>query len=268
MPLTDGRDAQAPRWESTLVPGPGGTGRDGIPVRIHRAPATGPGPLVWAHGGGWRAGSVEDWHPACAELAVAASATVISVGYRLAPRHPHPAALLDVLAVMDWAQRRSRLPIAVGGDSAGGTVAACAALVWRDERRRLAAQILAYAPIDPGCEEPSYHRDPRAFPHRAELMAAWREYRGSAARHPAATGPAPLYSTPAEADDLTGLAPAILAVGALDPVVDDVRGYAQRLRDAGNRVELTEFENVPHGAFLSRAGFRRRLGTTYARRTT
>ena len=263
MPLPDVRGSEALAWESLHVPGPG----QDVHVRVFRAAGAARGWLVWAHGGSWRAGSVDDWHPACADLARAAGATVVSVGYRLAPRHPHPAALADVLTAMDWAQAQSPAPVAVGGDSAGGTIAACAALVWRDRKRPLAAQVLAYPPFDPACRAPSYSHSPQAFPSRAGLMAAWRDYRGTARRHPDAVGASPLYSTPDETDDLTGLAPAILAVGTLDPVADDVHGYAERLRAAGNAVELREFGGMHHGAFLSDPVLRHWLGSTYSRRT-
>lgn len=90
------------------------------------------------------------------------------------------------------------------------------------------------------------HRNPSAFPQADTLTAAWRSYRGSRpGRHPAH------YSTPLESPDLTGAAPAIIAVGALDPVVDDVRDYRERLRNAGVPVRYQEFATTAHGAFLT-----------------
>ncbi|MET8335370.1 alpha/beta hydrolase [Streptosporangium canum] len=252
------------RWEATTVPGPG----HDVPLRVYRSGPAPRGVLVWAHGGSWSAGSAAGWHPACADLARAASATVVSVDYRLAPGHPHPAALLDLLTAMTWAQATADGPIAVGGDSAGGTIAACAALAWRDRRLPLAAQVLVYPPIDPRCQAPSYSRDPGAFPDRTGLLAAWRAYRGTARRHPAAGGATPLHSTPDEAADLTGLAPAIIAVGSLDPIADDVRGYAGHLRAAGNTVTFREFRGMRHGAFLTDPALRRWLGAAYSRRTS
>ncbi|MDP9865414.1 MULTISPECIES: alpha/beta hydrolase fold domain-containing protein [Streptosporangium] len=248
------------RWWPVTLPGPG----HDVPARVYRPGHAPHGWLVWAHGGSWRAGSAAGWHAATADLAHAAGATVVSVDYRLAPAHRHPAALTDLLAAMDWAQEHGAGPVAVGGDSAGATLAASAALVWRDRHRPLAAQVLAYPPIDPGCHAPSYHRRPHAFPGPAELAAAWRDYRGGAGRHPAATAPTPLYSTPAEATDLTGAAPAVLAVGTLDPVADDVLAYACRLRAAGTPTRLLRFPGGRHGAFLTDPAFRHRLGTAYA----
>ncbi|MEU5880930.1 alpha/beta hydrolase fold domain-containing protein [Spirillospora sp. NPDC047279] len=251
------------RVASVMAPGAGAGVR--VPVRIYQADGAPRGWLVWAHGGSWTAGSAAGWHHATADLARAASATVVSVDYRLAPEHPHPAALLDVLAAMDLALALTDGPISVGGDSAGATLAAAAALAWRDlGRPRLAAQVLAYPPIDPAARAASYHRAPHAHPSRAGLMAAWRAYRGTGERHPALTHATPWYSTPAEADDLGGLAPAILAVGTADPVADDVRGYARRLREAGNAVTFREFAGARHGVFLVEPGMRRWLAATYA----
>ncbi|WP_433236316.1 alpha/beta hydrolase [Streptosporangium sp. CA-135522] len=263
MPTPTARDLGTVRWESIALPG----SDHEVRVRVFRGGPAPRGWLVWAHGGSWSAGSVDGWHPACADLARAAAATVVSVDYRLAPEHPHPAALLDVLTAMTWAQDQADGPIAVGGDSAGGTIAACAALSWRDRRQPLAAQILAYPPLDPWCRAASYGLRPEAFPSRARLMAAWRAYRGDTER-PSATDGTALYSTPDEAEDLTGLAPAILAVGSADPVADDVRGYARRLRAAGNAVELREFDGMQHGTFLTDPALRHWLGATYSRSTS
>jgi acetyl esterase len=268
------RSVRSVRWEAVTVPDP----NHPVPVRIYRPARSGRDWLVWAHGGSWRAGSVEAWHDACADLAEQSSHTVVSVGYRLAPRHPHPAALTDVLRAMDWAESQAEREsqggaIMVGGDSAGGTIAACAALVWRDRDRPLAAQVLAYPPLDPQCAAPSYHRFPDAFPDRVTLINAWRDYRGVVDRTRTRTtrictrtrGTFP--STPLEAEDLTGLAPAIIGVGALDPVADDVRTYATLLRAAGNKAELHEFPGLGHGAFLTDRALRRWLGTALSRRT-
>ncbi|MCQ4079747.1 alpha/beta hydrolase [Streptomyces sp. RB6PN25] len=240
------RHTDTVRWESTTVPG-----QHRVPVRIYHPDSKNYGWLVWAHGGSWRAGSAADWHQACAALALAASCTLVSVDYRLAPRHRHPAALADVIAALEWAQTQAacenpHTPVAVGGDSAGGTLAACAALAWRDQQRPLAAQVLAYPPLDPQCQAPSYTRTPDSFPTRAWMIAAWQDY---LAQIPPGTASG-LYSTPLHAEDLTGMAPAILAVGKLDPVSDDVRLYARRLRADGNHVELRVFPELQHGAFL------------------
>jgi len=230
-----------------------------IPVRVHPSDAAhSRGVLVWAHGGSWRGGSAASWHPALADLARATGATVVAVDYRLAPAHRHPAALHDVLAALDWAAHELAPDVAlsVGGDSAGATLAAWAAL----ERRELglAAQVLAYPPLDPTCAAASYRRDPAAFPRRADLMAAWRDYQG-----PEPVAPRAEFASV----DLTGTAPAVIAVGATDPVADDGRAYARRLDAAGIAVDLLEMPDHGHGAFLVDGDFRRALADAYTRIT-
>ncbi|MFI1734083.1 alpha/beta hydrolase [Streptomyces acidicola] len=222
-----------------------------IPVRVYRPGPNPYGWLVWAHGGSWQAGSVEHWHEPVADLARVSGCTVVSTGYRLAPRHRHPAQLDDVLTALSWAEQQAEPgePVVVGGDSAGGTIAACSALVRRDRGEPLAAQVLAYPPLDPDCAAPSYTRVPGAFPAAEDLRQAWRQYRG--ANGTAVRADQRLHSTPLEAGRLDGLAPAILAVGDLDPVADDVTGYARRLEEAGNDVRLRVFTSTPHAVFLT-----------------
>lgn len=223
-----------------------------VPIRAFHPETGSGGLLVWAHGGSWVTGSLDQWHEATAELACVSGWTVISVGYRLAPLHHHPAQLDDVLTVLAWAEanhdRESPL-LAVGGDSAGGTIAACAALVRRDRGMPLTAQVLAYPPFDPTCGAPSYQRDPTAFPSPQILRSAWRSYLGDSV--PMERGGERLYATPLEAERLDGLPPAIIAVGELDPVIDDVTAYARALDEAGNDVTLRVFPGTSHAAFLS-----------------
>jgi acetyl esterase len=116
-----------------------------------------------------------------------------------------------------------------------------------DRCRPLAAQVLAYPPFDPDCRAASYEYDPHGFPSCAGLGEAWRAYRGRDYRPDSG---AALYSTPLEAADLTGAAPTVLAVGALDPAADDVRHHAVRLAAAGVPVRFREFASLGHGAFL------------------
>ncbi|HET9382794.1 MAG TPA: alpha/beta hydrolase fold domain-containing protein [Streptomyces sp.] len=238
--------AWEPRWLDA--------GTHHIPVRIYRPGPDPYGWLVWAHGGSWQAGSVEYWHGPVMDLARLSGCTVVSTGYRLAPRHRHPAQLDDVLTALDWAaaQAGPGEPVAVGGDSAGGTLAACAALARRDRGEPLAAQVLAYPPLDPRCGALSYTRGPGVFPAADDLRQAWQRYRGA---HPTAERDGVrLHSTPLEAGRLDGLPPAVLGVGVLDPVVDDVTGYARQLEKAGNDVRLRIFPRTPHAAFLAADG--------------
>ncbi|WP_051855754.1 alpha/beta hydrolase fold domain-containing protein [Streptomyces sp. NRRL B-1347] len=238
-------------WRPLTVPAP-----SPVPVRVYEPGAgTGTGTggwLVWAHGGSWQYGSAADWHPVTRRLAALTGWNVVSVDYRLAPAHRHPAALEDVLAVLDWAGERvgAGAGIAVGGDSAGATLAASAALAQRDRGRRLDAQLLAYPPLNPACAAPSYQRDPAAFPEAAALRRAWRTWRGTGPATAVAPDGTALHSTPFDAADLRGLAPAVLAVGTSDPVADDVLAYAGLLKAAAVPTRLIHTPDTAHADLL------------------
>lgn len=214
-----------------------------VPILTHR-PSTPRGWLVWAHGGSWQHGSATAWAPVTAALAQRSGWAVASVDYRLAPKHRFPAAVLDMLAALAWAEGEADgLPVVVGGDSAGGTIAAITALARRDAGGPVPSQLLAYPPLDPACARPSYTADPAAFPSAAELRAAWQLWLGSA--------PDPTFpSTPVAASSLAGLAPVALVVGEHDPVRDDVTAYADRLRIDGVPVSHTIVPGAGHAELL------------------
>lgn len=228
-------------WTETFV-----RGADGADIRLRvYEPVTQPSvTLVWAHGGSWTRGSIEGWHEACAALAALGTARVVSVGYRLAPRWLHPTAVMDIAAATLWAQQRYRHTVLVGGDSAGGTLAAGVALWFRDNGLALDGQVLAYPPLDPECTAASYGQS-RSFPPRSLLLEAWSEYAGSDAELRER-----LYLSPLHAPRLTGLSPVSLIVGTTDPVRDDVEQFAQRLTAASVPVDLAVSPVVAHGHFL------------------
>lgn len=221
-------------------------GADGVDIRLRvYEPAARPSvTLVWAHGGSWTRGSIEGWHKACAALAALGTARIVSVGYRLAPRWLHPTAVMDIAAATLWAQQTYRHPVLVGGDSAGGTLAAGAALWFRDNGLPLDGQVLAYPPLDPECTADSY-RESRSFPPRSLLLDAWGEYAGSDAGLRER-----LYLSPLHAHKLTGLCPVSLIVGTTDPVRNDVEQFAQRLAASSVLVDLAVNPDLAHGQFL------------------
>ncbi|UQN07984.1 alpha/beta hydrolase fold domain-containing protein [Deinococcus sp. QL22] len=246
---------------TTVVSGAG----TAVPVRLFQPAIPGLGWLVWAHGGSWTSGSAAAWHEPCEDLARRADITVVSVDYRLAPIFPYPAALEDLLAVLAWVARQPELGhlprlLAVGGDSAGATLAASAALAFRDQGGVLGAQVLAYPPLDPACRAPSYLLDPLQFPHKESLLAAWRAYAGDQ------PGIDRAYLAPLNVESLHGLAPAIIGVGDRDPVRDDVRTYAARLQAAGVAVQLRNFAGEGHALFLTRPSFRAWLAAALRQR--
>lgn len=239
-----GADPGVP-WDDVIVRRGGGELRLRVfrPCPVPTGPtAGGTGCLVWAHGGSWVAGSVESWHRPCADLARRTGVVVASVDYRLAPQHWYPAPVDDVVLGVEWAADRFDGPVAVGGDSAGGTLAACAAVRCRDEGLALSLQLLAYPPLDPSCPPAAYHDGPGAFPSRSGLLAAWRAYRGP--------DPGVVGVTPFDAAHLRGVAPAVVVVGERDPVAQDARRYVTTLRAQGNRADLELLEATDHGVFL------------------
>ncbi|MEU4541064.1 alpha/beta hydrolase [Streptosporangium sp. NPDC023825] len=218
-----------------------------VPVRIYR-PHRARGAVIWMHGGGFVMGDVDTEHPWATRLADASGVVVISVGYRLAPENPFPAALDDVYAVLTWAaEHAAELGvdpelIAVGGHSAGAGLAAGVALRARDERGpRIRFQLLNQPGLDDRQETWSArHFTDTPWMNRDTVTAAWRHYLGSA--------PASPYATPARAADLSGLPPAYIAAAEFCPNRDEDVAYALRLLEAGVSVELHQWPGTFHGS--------------------
>lgn len=204
--------------------------------------------LVFMHGGAWRLGSLEVVDHPCRYFTRAGRCTVVSVDYRLAPEHPFPAALDDVMAALRWvseepAELGSRqCRIVVGGESAGGNLAAAAALRCRDEGGpALVAQLLVYPNTDHDLERPSYHEHDGLLITREQMRVAWDDYIPDAAArdHP--------YASPLRAPDLSGAAPATVLTCEYDPLRDEGQAYAERLRAAGVPVHAKSYPGLSHG---------------------
>jgi acetyl esterase len=205
----------------------------GVPVRTYE-PAGALGTVAYFHGGGWMLGTLESVDAVCRALAHAAHARVVSVDYRLAPEHRYPAALEDALAVT----RALAPPLAVAGDSAGGTLAAISA---RHERGRVAAQLLVYPVTDAGVNTPSYREFAEGFGLTAAGMRRfWDLYLDGA------DGLQP-DASPLRAQDLRGLPPAYVLTAECDVLRDDGEAYAARLREAGVAVTLDRVAGAVHG---------------------
>jgi acetyl esterase len=231
--------------EQTL-PGPGGPLR----VRIYEAAGTRPFPVVvYLHGGGWVVGSFETHDGVCRALAARTPCIVVAVDYRLAPEHRFPAALEDAWAATAWvAEHAASLGgdperIAVGGDSAGGTLATACAMRARDRGLRLALQLLVYPAADHRFDTPSYEECAEGYGlTRDALRWYWAQYLGSD------DGSAP-EASPLRASDLAGLAPACVFTAEYDPLRDEGEAYAARLEAAGVPVRLSRCEGLIHGFF-------------------
>ncbi|MGW1072094.1 alpha/beta hydrolase [Streptomyces sp. NPDC002537] len=221
--------------------------RPDVPVRIYR-PHPAQGAVVWLHGGGFVMGDLDTEHPWATRIADGSGAVVISVGYRLAPEHPFPAALDDVHAVLAWtAEHAAELGIdpariAVGGHSAGAGLAAAAALRARD---RQGPPIHFQLLNQPGLDDRQETWSARNFTdtpmmYRDKATQLWRLYLGPT--------PATPYAAPARATDLSGLPPAYIATAEYCPNRDEDIHYALRLLQAGVPVELHQWPGTFHGS--------------------
>jgi acetyl esterase len=214
---------------------------DGVPVRVYR-PAEGELPgLVYCHGGGWVVGSLVSHDPLCRTLAARSGCAVVAVDYRLAPEHPYPAALEDAWTVTAWAAQRFT-PLAVGGDSAGGQLAASIALRAREAGLPLALQVLIYPATNYSFDTRSY-RDNTEGPAltAAQMRWFWAQYVRDEAR---AGEPG---CSPLRAPELDRLPPAFVLSAEYDPLRDDGESYARRLEEAGVPVTLRRYAGLIHG---------------------
>ncbi|MEW2530531.1 alpha/beta hydrolase [Streptomyces sp. NPDC047071] len=235
-------DASGMEVEDRTVPGD-----PAVPVRIYR-PRGARGAVVWMHGGGWVMGDVDTEHPWASRIAESSGEVVISVGYRLAPEHPYPAALDDAYTVLTWAVEHAAEwgvdpeRVAVGGHSAGAGLAAAVALRARD---RQGPPIRFQLLNQPGLDDRQDTWSARQFTDtpwmtRDKITAAWRHYLGGASATP--------YAAPSRADDLSGLPPAYLATAEFCPNRDEGIAYALRLLRAGVPVELHQWAGTFHGS--------------------
>ncbi|GAA4501547.1 alpha/beta hydrolase [Actinoallomurus oryzae] len=217
-----------------------------IPIRTYR-PADGVLPaLVYFHGGGWSIGDLNSADPMCRRLAAEARCVVVSADYRLAPEHPFPAAVEDAFAVTADVVRRAGHygvapdAVAVGGDSAGGNLAAVVARLARDEGMALAHQLLMCPNTDSGLDSPSFTEFGEGYGLSAAAMAwFFGHYLGAADRSDPRVAPL-------RAPDLPGLPPATVLTAEYDILRDEGEEYARALAAAGVPVELRRFDGMIH----------------------
>lgn len=234
------------------IEGPGSA----IALRIYRPRANQPGErlpaLVFYHGGGWVIGDLETHDTLCRLLCTQADCVVIAVDYRLAPEHKFPAAVEDASAALRWVAAHcdeldlDPARIAVGGDSAGANLATVAALLARDAGGPpLAYQLLIYPATAPEPETPSQHKFAEGYLLTRKTMTWFFGQYQRSGRDAQDFRYAPLVC-----DDLSGLPPALVLVAGYDPLRDEGMDYARRLVEAGNRVQLTNYEGMVHGFIL------------------
>lgn len=223
--------------------------RDGAAIHARLvAPTDVPGlpVLLYFHGGGFTIGSIASHDTLCRVLAHLSGCAVVSVGYRLAPEHRFPTAVEDAWDATVWLVREGRAlgmdttRLALGGDSAGGTLATVCATQARDAGIEVGLQLLFY----PGCaarqEAPSHRRFAQGLVlEQAHIEYFFGQYVGEAERDDWRFAP---LNTP----DLEGVAPAWFGLAECDPLVDDALHYADKLRAAGVAVDLEIYRGVTH----------------------
>ena len=211
-------------------------------VRVRTYEPGGPAftpPLVWFHGGGFVAGTLDAVDPLCRALAVGTASPVISVDYRLAPEHPFPAALDDCVAVVRSVAEAG--PVAVGGDSAGGGLAASTCQALAGEKVSIAAQVLMNPFLDNTLSFPSVDECAEGF------GLTRRHLEHFAALYVGRADPADPRCSPVLAPSLRGLPPAVIVTAEYDPLRDEGEAYARRLREAGVEVCVRRWDSMVHG---------------------
>jgi acetyl esterase len=207
--------------------------------------------VVHAHPGGWIFGTPETSGSTLVDMARNSSCAVVSVDYRLAPEYPFPAAHQDVMAALRWVRSAAQDQgfdadrIVLAGESAGANIAAGVALRCRDDGddHGIVGLSMVYSPLDDrAISRPAHPYAGSIGLSASHIRFAWTSYlRGVETDH------VTLYAAPGRAENLTGLPPIFLAVGALDPVVDENLGFAQRLIRDGVPTTLHIFAGAPHG---------------------
>ncbi len=229
-------------------------GRHGdIPLRLYRGEALKPGLsqpcLIYFHGGGWLFGDLDTHDLLCRHIAVAARCTVVAVDYRLAPENKFPIPFEDSYDATIWIADNStnlrvdRRRLAVGGDSAGGTLAAAVSLLARDEKIAppLSAQILIHPVTDLGFVHDSHVRVGQGFNLTAADMH-W--FRGHYLR--SLQDVEDWRASPLRAKDFSGLPPALVITAGADPLQDEGKDYALRLQKGGAMVTHKHFAGQMH----------------------
>lgn len=247
-PVSQPEPPQIASAESLFIPGPAGD----IPARLYK-PLTlrqfdGLSPcLVFFHGGGWVIGNIDSHDVVCRTLADEGQLIVISVDYRLAPEHRFPAAVDDAIAATGWISANAQelgmdaSRLVVGGDSAGGNLAAVVAIHAREAGPKVAGQVLIYPATDFAMSHPS-HSEPETSALLTHTVIRWfrDHYLGASdGQH--------WKASPARIDKLAGLPSAFVLTAGADPLRDEGNEYARRLGEAGVPVVHRTYPGQFHG---------------------
>lgn len=243
---TGGTAEPVAKIEDRQIPGPEGPLR----IRIYTPQGMGPFPvLVYFHGGGWVFGNLESHDAICRALTNAANCITVAVDYHLAPEYKFPVPTEDCYAATEWVASNTasfngdETRIAVGGDSAGGNLAAAVSQMARDRGGpTLVYQLLVYPITDYMPDVPSYRENGEGYYlTRADMAWFWNHYLGNEAE-----GKNP-YASPLQATSLNGLPSAMIITAEYDPLRDEGELYANRLKEAGILTTLIRYPGMIHG---------------------
>ena len=254
-PMFEGPAPEMHQVEDRTIPGPGGP----LPLRIYTprpmaedelAPV-----LVFFHGGGWVLGDLDSHDVVCRHLAKDGDCIVVSVDYRLAPEHKFPAAIEDALAATEWVAANAASihgdagRLAVGGDSAGGNLAAVVCQLAKEQGGPpIRFQMLIYPAVDLTSEFPSREEYGDGYFLTKKDMFWFAEHYLDGSENPHDPRLAPLRHP-----DLSGLPPALIVTAGFDPLQDEGVAYAEALAAAGVPVEHVHYDDMIHG-FISMPG--------------
>lgn len=227
-----------------------------VPIRSYAPGQQDTGPvLLWLHGGGWLRDSIDANDPICRTIANVSGATVVAVGYRLAPENSFPVGLEDCFAALSWVAENPALlgadpgRIAVSGKSAGGNLTVALALLSRDRDGPEIAHHLPSVPVldRPRNSESYAENSPGAGLSREEMEWYWKHYLGDRIDE------GNKYAAPLQARDLTGVPPATVYTAGFDPLRDDGFAYVERLRALNIQVTHRHYPDMGHN--LTSTGF-------------
>ncbi|MEW9674083.1 alpha/beta hydrolase [Ammoniphilus sp. 3BR4] len=239
-----------------------------IKIRIYTPEGQGPFPLfVYFHGGGWVLGNLDTSDPSCRMIANRVGCLVISVDYRLAPEHSFPIPTEDAYKALEWVKEHAAslngdvTRIVVGGDSAGGNLAAVVSMMTRDRQGpSITAQVLIYPVTGLDFNTGSYHEFKKGFGLDRDLMVWFGSQYVTTEedkRHP--------YAAPLTAEDLSQLPPTLVITAENDVLRDEGLAYVKRLESAGVPVEYSCEQGMVHGYFTNMVLFSGRIQSSISK---
>ncbi|MEH7415715.1 alpha/beta hydrolase [Neobacillus drentensis] len=239
-----------------------------IKVRIYTPEGEGPFPLfVYYHGGGWVIGDLETADASCRMIANRTERVVVSVDYRMAPEYKFPIPVQDSYAALEWVSQNAAAlnanasNIVVGGDSAGGNLSAVVSMMARDQNGpAISAQVLIYPVTDLAYDTRSYKEFSEGYGLDRDLMIWFGDYY---INHP--FDAKNIYIAPLRADNLKNLPSAFVVTAECDVLRDEGIAYANRLRDAGVKVEAYTEPGIIHGYFTNMAVFPEQIKDTISK---